>query len=151
MEDPKVAMELLGKYIITCQARDVMIWASEDGAIFQWTAIGEGLLDFKYYARYLSENCPGIPIHIETISNSPRSVPYLKADYWDGFPDLPASGIVDFLKLVRKGHPIEIAQAPVGMDKKAFDIENQKNEFQKSAKYLRDACGVGLKSLNNKE
>jgi hypothetical protein len=103
-------------------------------------------MDFKYYTKFLSENCPGVPIHIETISNSPRSIPYLKPEYWDGFPDLPAFGIIDFLKLIRQGHPIEVDKAPTGTDKKAFDIENQKNELLKSVAYLRNECGAGLKS-----
>lgn len=146
MEDPRLAMESIGKHIITCQARDVVIWPSEDGAIFQWTAVGEGMMDFKHFANFLSENCPAVPIHIETISNSPRSIPYLKSEYWKGFPDLPASGIIDFLKLVRMGHPLEVTEAPAGIDKNVFDIENQKSEFLRSAKYLREVCGVGLKS-----
>jgi sugar phosphate isomerase/epimerase len=146
MEDPNLALEAVGKHILCAQARDVMIWASEEGAIFQWTAVGEGLTDFKRYTKFLSENCPGVPIQIETISNSPRPVPYLKPEYWQGFPDLPASDIVDFLNLVRRGHPIDVAEAPTGMEKKAFDIENQKSEFLKSIKYLREICGAGLKS-----
>jgi sugar phosphate isomerase/epimerase len=146
MEDPNMAMEAVGKHILCAQARDVMIWATEDGAIFQWTAVGEGLTDFKRYTKFLSKNCPGVPIQIETISNSPRQVPYLKPEYWEGFPDLPASGIVDFLKLVRRGHPIDVAEAPAGTEKKSFDIENQKGEFLKSIKYLREECEAGLKS-----
>ncbi len=145
MEDPNLAMEILGKNIVCSSARDVMLWETEDGAIFQWTAVGEGLMDFKYYTKFLSENCPGVPIHLEIISNSPRPIPYLKPEYWDGFADIPARGIIDFLKLVRKGHPIDVAKAPAGTDKKAFDIENQKSEFLKSAKYLRNECGAGLK------
>ena len=145
MEDPKLAMEALGEHIICSQARDVMIWPTEDGAMFQWNAVGEGQMDFKHYTRFLSENCPGVPVHIETISNSPRSLPFLKPEFWDGFPDLPASGIVDFLKLVRQGHPIEVAKAPAGTDKKAFDIETQKNDLLNSVAYLRDECGAGLK------
>jgi len=31
-------------------------------------------------------------------------------------------------------------------NKKAFDIENQKSEFLKSIRYLREKCGAGLKS-----
>ena len=146
MEDPRMAMEALGEHIICSQARDVRIWPSDEGAIFQWTAVGEGVMDFKFYTRFLSEKCPGVPIHIETISNSPRKIPYLMDDYWKGFPDLKAKGIVDFLKLVRMGQAIELAKAPGGMDKKTFDIENQKNELLKSIKYLRNECGAGIKS-----
>jgi sugar phosphate isomerase/epimerase len=146
MEDPRVAMKAVGKHILCSQARDVMIWATDEGATFQWTAAGEGLMDFKHYVQFLSENCPGVPIQIETISNSPRPVPYLRSDYWEGFPDLPASGIVDFLKMVRMGHPIKVAEAPAGTDKKAFDVENQKNELLKTIRYLREECGAGVKS-----
>jgi len=65
-------------------------------------------------------------------------------EYWKGFPDLKAAGITDFLKLVRMGHPLEIAVAPPGADKKAFDMENQKNDLLRSIKYLREVCGAGL-------
>ena len=66
-------------------------------------------MDFNHFTNFLRENCPGVPIHVETISNSPRSIPFLKTDYWAGFPDLHASSIIDFLKLVRQGHSIEIS------------------------------------------
>ncbi len=146
MEDPKLALETLGSNIICSQARDVVIWPSEDGAKFQWTAVGEGMMDFKFFTKFLSENCPGVPIHIETISNSPRSIPYLKDEYWEGFPDLKATGIVDFLKLVRMGHPIEIAKAPEGTDKKVYESDNQVHELLKSISYLQNECGAGIKN-----
>jgi hypothetical protein len=103
------------------------------------------MMDFKHFTRVISENCPGVPIHIETISNSLRSIPYLKDEYWEGFPDLKAKDMLGFLKLVRMGHPIGLAQAPAGMEKKAFDREHQKNELIKSIAYLRKECGVGIK------
>ncbi len=146
MEDPMLALEVLGKHIICTSVRDVMVWASEDGALYQWTAIGEGLMDYKYFTKYLSENCPGVPLHVETISNSQRPIPYLKPGFWTGFPDLPASDIVDFLKLVRQGQSLEIAEASAGTDKNVFDMKHQESEFLKSIKYLRNECGAGLKS-----
>jgi len=145
MEDPKLAMQALGEHIIFSQARDVVIWPTDDGATFQWTAVGEGMMDFEFYTSFLSKNCPGVPILIETISNSPRSIPYLKDEYWEGFPDLKATEIMDFLKLVRMGHPMEVTKAPAGMEKKEFDRENQKEELLKSIRHLRKEYGVGLK------
>jgi sugar phosphate isomerase/epimerase len=144
MEDPIVAMKAVGKHILCSQARDVVIWPSEEGATFQWTAVGEGMMDFKFYSNFLNENCPGVPIIIETISNSPRSIPYLTNDYWKGWPDLRASDIIDFLTMVRSGKPIDVAVPPTGMDKRAFEIDDQKNELRKSIKYLREECGVQL-------
>jgi len=145
MEDPLSALESVGPHILCCQARDVVIWPTETGATFQWTAVGEGMMDFGFYTRYLGEHCPGVPIHLETISNSPREIPYLTRGYWEGWPELEASGIIDFLKLVRKGHPIDVARAPEGTDRKVFDIENQTNEFLRSAACLRSEFGVGIK------
>ncbi len=145
MEDPKLAMKALGEHIICSQARDVVIWPTDDGATFQWTAVGEGMMDFKFYTEFLSKNCPDVPIHIETISNSPRSIPYLKEEYWEGFPELKASGIIDFLKLVRMGHPIEVAIAPPGVDKTTFEMESQENDLLKSIDFLRKEFGVGMK------
>jgi len=148
MEDPIKAMKSLGKHIITCQARDVVIWATDEGATFQWTAVGEGLMDFKYYVKFLSENCPGVPIHLETISNSPRKIPYLSDEYWKGFTDLPASGIIDFLKMVRQGSYIKFIETPDGMNKREFDLKLQQEELKKSFAYLRKHCNVGLKSYD---
>jgi len=145
MEDPKVAMQLLGKHIICCQARDVKIWGAEDGARFQWTAVGNGMMDFKFFAAFLNENCPGVPIHLETISNSLRSIPYLKNEYWEGFPDLKASEIINFLKMVKQGKPMDLATSPEGMSKKDFDIQHQQKELLTSIKYLRNYCNAGLK------
>ena len=146
MEDPMFALEVLGKHIICNSVRDVMVWASENGAIYQWTAIGDGLMDYKYYTKYLSENCPGVPFHVESISNSQRPIPFLKPEFWDGFPDLHASDIVDFLKLVRRGQPLEVEEPSPGTDKKTFDIQHQENELLNSLEYLRSECGAGLKS-----
>lgn len=146
MEDPMKALEVLGKHIICTSVRDIMVWGTEDGAVYQWTAVGEGLMDYKYFTKYMGETCPGVPLHIESISNSQRPIPFFKTEFWDGFPDLPAEDIIDFLKLVRIGHPLEIAMPPAGTDQKTFDMNHQENELLKSINYLRKECGAGLKS-----
>ena len=145
LEDPKLAMERVGKHIVCCSTRDVMIWQTEDGAMFQWTAVGEGMMDYQHYTDFLRKNCPGVPLHLEIISNSPRSLPFLTDEFWKGYPDLRARQIIEFLKMARKGHPIEVAVPPPGMDKKTFETENQKDELIRSLDYLRDKYGVGLK------
>jgi sugar phosphate isomerase/epimerase len=146
MEDPMRAIETLARHILCTSVRDVMIWPTEDGAIFQWTAIGQGLMDYPLYAKTMARLCPGVPLHVESISNSPRPVPYLTSDFWKGFPDLDASEIVDFLKLVRRGHPLEVLEPPEGVDKRTFDIRHQQSELKASLDYLRANCHVGLKA-----
>lgn len=145
MEDPMQAMKVLGSDIICTSVRDVVIWESEQGALFQGTAIGEGIMDYPLFSETLAKLCPGVPLHVETISNSRRAVPYLNAEFWRGFPNLPAADIVDFLRLVRNGSPPEIVNPPAGMNAKEFDIKLQQSELFKSLEFLRENCNAGLK------
>lgn len=146
MEDPINTIERLGSHILCTSVRDVMLWETEDGAIFQWTACGQGLMDYPLYAQRMAALCPGVPLNVESISNSPRPLPFLAEEFWTGFPDLPASGIVDFLKLLRRGHPLEFLEPPAGVDQKTFDIRHQQAELKASLDYLRTHCHVGLKT-----
>ena len=116
-------------------------------AMFQWTAAGQGLMDFPLYLETMAAVCLGVPLFVESISNSPRPIPYLTPEFWKGFPDLPASELVDFLKLVRRGHTLELLEPPEGMDRKTFDIRHQHAELAASLDYLRKHCHVGLKAM----
>jgi len=146
MEDPIKALKTLGSTIICTSVRDVAVWETNEGVTFQGMAIGEGMLDFKLYAEILARLCPGVPLHVETISNSARPVPFLRPEFWKGFPNLSASGIIDFLNLAKKETPREIIKAPLGVAQKDFDIEQQQTELLKSIEYLRKNCNAGLKS-----
>jgi len=146
MEDPMQSLKELSKTVICTSVRDVAIWETDEGATFQGMAIGKGILDFPLFSKILSELSPGVPLHVETISNSARPIPYLKAEFWKGFPGLSAAEIVDFLRLARAGKQIEITKPPVGIDQKEFDIELQQSEFKSSIDYLRKNCHAGLKS-----
>ena len=73
----------------------------------------------------MAEECPGVPIHVETISNSQRPIPFLESDFWKGFPDLHAADMLGFMKLIKQGHALKIANPPEGSNKKSFDIERK--------------------------
>lgn len=148
MEDPMKQIQKLGRYVLCTSVRDYMIWESEEGATFQWTAIGDGLMDAPAYTQYMSTLCPDVLLFVETISNSPRSIPFLKAEFWKGYSNLRAEDIVDFLALVRRGHPIEVIKAPPDMNVKTFEQQNQRGEFEKSIAYLRRHCGAGRKYIS---
>jgi len=145
MEDPMKALNNLGSAIICTSIRDIMVWESEEGAVFQGMAIGEGMLDYTLYAETLARRAPGVPLHVETISNSARPVPFLKAEFWKGFPKLKAEGIIDFLNLAKKGNPLEIVKPNTGIAQTDFDISQQQEELLKSLDYLRKYCNAGLK------
>lgn len=146
MEDPMIHLQALAPHVVCNSLRDYMVWPSQEGATFQWTAVGDGLMDVPVYIETLAKANPGMPVFVESISNSARPIPFLTEEHWDGYPDLKASGIVDFLKLCRRGHAIDVDQPPQGMDKKQFDQQHQRAEFLKSIQYLREHCGAGLKS-----
>jgi sugar phosphate isomerase/epimerase len=142
MEDPMQHVQTLGKHVVCTSIRDYMVWESEEGATFQWTAVGEGMMDVPAYVQHLATLCPGVPLFVESISNSARPIPFLTDEWWKGFPNVRASSIVDFLALCRRGHAIDIDVPPEGMDHKEFDRQHQRAEFLKSIECLRQ-CGAG--------
>jgi 3-oxoisoapionate decarboxylase len=141
MEDPLHHLEKLGKHALCSSVRDYMIWHSPEGATFQWTAIGEGLMDVPAYVNLFKQLCPSTPLFVETISNSARPIPYLTDDFWKGFPKVKAAEITAFLSLCRQGHALEIQQAPAGADAKEFECQHQKSEFTRSIATLRRHLG----------
>lgn len=144
MEDPMQQIQMLGPHGVCTSVRDYTIWESKEGAIFQWTAIGNGLMDVPAFTRHMAALCPGVPLFVESISNSPRPIPFLTPDFWKGYPNLHAADLVDFLKLCRRGRPVEIVKPAPGMDAKTFDKQHQRAEFEKSIAYLRRRCGAGI-------
>lgn len=145
MENPMQHVQTLGKHVVCTSVRDYMVWESDEGATFQWTAVGEGLMDVPAYVQHLATLCPGVPLFVESISNSAHPIPFLQKEWWNGFPDVRAADIVDFLALCRRGHPIDVDLPPEGMDRKEFDKQHQRTEFLKSIDCLR-CCGAGQKA-----
>ena len=146
MEDPMRQIELLGRHVLCTSVRDWMVWESPEGATFQWTAIGEGLMDVPAFLGHMPKLCPGVPLHLEIISNSPRPIPFLQRDHWKVYPNLRAADIVDFLALCRRGRPLELVKPPAGTDAKTFEKQYQRTEFERSVAYLR-RLGTGVQKV----
>ena len=71
-----------------------------------------------------------------------HQVPEIASDrHDDGFH--LAEDIVDFLTLLRRGHPIPVKEPAPGQDKRKFEQSLQRYEFERSIDYLRNVCGVG--------
>lgn len=140
MENPMRQIDKLGNHVLCTSVRDYKIWESENGATFQWTALGEGTMDFQHYTKRMSELCPGVPLHIETVSNRQNEIPFFQEDFWKGYPNLKAADLRDFYKMIRTGRPIEILSPPKGVDAQTFGQELQKKELKKSTNYLREHC-----------
>jgi sugar phosphate isomerase/epimerase len=146
MEDPLASLEILGPYVLTSSLRDSAVWESANGATVQWTAMGEGNVDWKTYFDRFAQLCPGVPVHIETISGFNREIPYLKPEFWKDWPKARAVDFARFVALARKGKPREPWRPPEGKDRKLANQEYQKAEIERSLKYCKETLGLGLKA-----
>lgn len=142
LEDPLRHLEILGPYVNCSSVRDSMIWESPDGVTVQWTAVGEGLVDFKAYTKRFSELCPGVPLNIETISGFAKPLTYKKPEFIKelGYEKMPPDGLAAFEALAKKGKPIPPFKAP----NREADIAYQKGELERSVAALR-SCGAGMR------
>ena len=145
MEDPLDSLETLAPYVLTTSLRDSAIWESTNGATVQWTAMGEGTIDLKTYFDRFATLCPGVPVHIETISGFNREIPYLKNDFWNVWLKANARYFARFVALAKKGKPRETWKAPEGVDRKTAEQEYQKGEIERSLAYCKKQLGLGLK------
>lgn len=142
MEEPIANLEVLGPYVLTTSLRDSAVWESANGATIQWTAMGEGNVDLKTYFQKFATLCPGVPVHIETISGFNREIPYLKDDFWKVWPKSKAADFARFLALAKRGKPREPHRSADAQAEQAY----QKGELERSLKYCKEVLGLGLKA-----
>lgn len=145
LEDPLKNLEILGPYAVSSGIRDSMVWESEDGALVQWTAMGEGNVDMKEYMRRYAKICPNAPVQLEIISGFARPFPYLKEEFWKPYEKAKAHEFARFVALAKSGKPIEPFKAPAGVERAKAEQEYQKAELERSIKYCKEALGLGLK------
>lgn len=144
LEDPLDVLETLGPITICSSLRDDMIWETPDGASIQWTAAGEGLIDWKHYCARWLELCPKVPIMIETISGFAKSFPYKKEEFWKNYDKHP-DALAHFEALAKRGKALPGFKAD-GPDKKKLEQDYQRGELERSLKYLREEIGLGVRA-----
>ncbi len=145
LEDPMDVLETLGPVTLCSSLRDDMVWDTPEGAAVQWTAAGDGLIDWKKLAARWAQLCPQVPIMIETISGGSRIFPYKQPEFWADYDKRPDK-LALFEAFARRGHPIPAFKAPPGPAGKKAQQEYQKAEIEKSIAYLRREIGLGLKA-----
>jgi hypothetical protein len=122
-----------------------MIWETPEGATVQWTAVGDGLIDWRAYTARWAQLCRRVPIMIETISGGPRGFRYHQPDFWK-FYDRRPDKFSKFAALAKRGHAIPPFKAPAGAEGIKVRQDYQKAELERSIAYLRQEIGLGLKT-----
>lgn len=140
LENPLDALETLAPYIVTTSLRDGVVTESATGCRVKWTAMGDGQIDFVRFMPRFAELCPGVPIHIETISGVGRDIPFLEDQFWTAWPRLEGQGLARFLRVMRRKAPV----APTTT--KPNDPAEQKRELERSLAYCKGTLGLGLRT-----
>jgi sugar phosphate isomerase/epimerase len=139
-EDPLENLEILGPYVVTTSLRDSAIWESPNGAMVQWTAMGEGSVDFKAYIKRFAQLCPGVPVHIETISGGSQELAYFKKEFWNVWPKARARDFAKFVTLAKQGKPAGPSKSS------GSNQEKERAELERSIQYCKEVLGLGLKA-----
>ena len=143
LEDPLRNLELLGPYSVSSGLRDSMVWENAEGAVVQWTAIGEGCVDQKRYFERFAALCPGVPAQLEIISGFARLFPYLKSDFWPPYANVKAEDFAAFLALAKRGKPIPPFSPPDGSGGKEAVQRYQIEELERSVRNAKETLGLG--------
>jgi 3-oxoisoapionate decarboxylase len=145
LEDPLANLEILGPYTVTSGIRDSMLWEDSEGVVVQWTAMGEGLINFHEYMKIYAGLCPEAPVNLEIISGFARRYPYLQSDFWKPYPEAKAHEFARFLALAKRGSAMEPYRAPAGEDRQIAEGNYQKAELERSIRYCREVLKLGVK------
>lgn len=145
LETPLDSLEILGPYAVTTSLRDSAVWPTDNGVTVQWTAMGAGMVDWKKYFDRFAQLCPGVPVHIETISGFNRGIDYLKPEFWKAFPDMKAPTLAHYVAWAKSGKARDPWQPPAGKDRGEAEKEYQRAEIEESIRYCK-SLGLGLKA-----
>ncbi|MGC6426192.1 MAG: sugar phosphate isomerase/epimerase family protein [Akkermansiaceae bacterium] len=141
LETPLDNLENLGKYVLTTSLRDSQVWESENGVTVQWTAMGEGMVDWKAYFKRFAELCPHAPVQIETISGFNRELAIKKEDFWKQWPEGKPASLKSFKKWAASGK----AKAPFNGKSKEETQAYQLGDIERSIAFCKK-IGLGRKS-----
>jgi sugar phosphate isomerase/epimerase len=103
IEDPHLTLETLAPYVLTSHMRDSAVWNSADGAVAQWTRMGDGNVDLAKYIRSYVERCPGRAVSLELIMHRQRVFDYRDPGFWSAYRETPAWEFARFLARADRG------------------------------------------------
>ena len=150
VENPLVTLDVLGPYVTTTHIRDSAVFEHPRGAVAQWVALGDGVIDFPaFFAKY-QKVCPKAPMQLENITGRPPEIlPFYEPEFWSRFPNTPASEFARFVDLAKHGHPfmgtmiLEDAPGKKPAEYTAALKEQQRVDLERGFEYARKGLGAG--------
>jgi sugar phosphate isomerase/epimerase len=135
LEDPHLALELLGPYALTTHLRDSAVWRVPEGVAARWVRIGDGTVDLTGWVKKFVSMHPGMTVSIENIvSPQPRIMPIFDPKFWSAYPKMPAWDLTRFLAIAERGKPVPAAPPTPG---KSVG-EQQCEDLEASVRSLRE-------------
>ncbi len=153
MENPMTALEVLGPHALTAHVRDTAVYEVPRGAAVQWTALGDGSVNFKAIVKRFEELCPNTAFHLEIITGRPPEIlSYLEPEFWKTYQGMPARDFASFVALAKSGQPFSgrmviedyESKAPADPYLSAL-VFQQKYDLERSIAYAKNSLGVGQK------
>lgn len=140
LETPMENLENLGRYTLTTSLRDTSVWSSENGVTAQWTAMGEGMVDWKAYFKRFAELCPKAPVQIETISGFNRELAFKKEDYWKAWPKGKPGSLTSFEEWAASGKEKKPHKSASKEDEEKYQL----GEIERSIAFCK-SLGLGFR------
>jgi sugar phosphate isomerase/epimerase len=105
IEDPHLTLDTLAPYVLTSHMRDSAVWNTPEGAVAQWTRMGDGNVDLATYIGNYVRQCPGRAVSLELIMHRQRVFDYRDPEFWPAYRDTPAWEFSRFLARADRGTP----------------------------------------------
>lgn len=142
IEDPMTTIEILGPYTVTTHIRDSVVFEHADGAVTQWVALGDGVVNLRAFFDRFRALCPNAAVQLEILTGiAPRVVPYLRPEFWKVFPRARAAEFARFARLARGGRPLlepmMMARAGQSPEYDAALREQQRVDLERSFAFAR--------------
>ena len=137
LEDPLRNLQILGPYAVSTGIRDSMVWQDADPVMVQWTAMGEGQVDWDAYFDLFAQVCPDVPCQLEIISGFARPFSIWDDDFWKPYGEVRAADFMRFFKMSFAGKDLQASDAN--------NADYQKAELERSLQFCREELGLGLR------
>ena len=142
LDAPLRNLEILAPYVVCSGIRDTMMWDDGKGIRAHWTAMGDGVVDWKTYFAKWDQLCPNAPVQLEIISPYGKFFPHEDEKFWKDYQDIRKVDYDAYKKLAMKGRKIDIPDVKGQEAQQKYQL----SELERSIKFCQNVLGLGRKT-----